>query len=82
MEVLSSPISGVVSYHRQPGDAIAVGDCLADVTDALSGEVRQLRARTSGLLFARETLRYATAGRSLCKVAGQTPLRSGKLSSD
>ncbi|MBT9456069.1 MAG: succinylglutamate desuccinylase/aspartoacylase family protein [Burkholderiaceae bacterium] len=82
VEVLSSPISGVVSYHRQPGDAIAVGDCLADVTDALSGEVRQLRARTSGLLFARETLRYATAGRSLCKVAGQTPLRSGKLSSD
>lgn len=82
VEVLSSPISGVVSFHRRPGDQIVAGDCVADVTDVLSGEVRQLRAGTSGLLFARETLRYVSAGRSLCKVAGQTALRSGKLSSD
>nr|WP_316641100.1 M14 family metallopeptidase [uncultured Roseateles sp.] len=82
VEVLCSPISGVVSFHSRPGDQIAEGDCLAEITDPLSGEVRQLCAQTRGLLFARETLRYATAGRSLCKVAGQTPLRIGKLSSD
>ncbi len=81
-DVVSTPCSGVVVYHRNVGDLVKAGDVVADVVDPVSGEVCPLTTRTDGLLFAREWQRYVTAGRPVCKVAGDTPIRSGKLSSD
>jgi predicted deacylase len=39
-------------------------------------------AGTAGVLFAIEKLRYAQPGFWMAKVAGRTPLRSGRLLSD
>ena len=80
-EVVSTPASGVVVYRRQVGERLQAGDAVADVVDPVSGEVTTLSTSTDGVLFARELQRYATAGRPLFKVAGATPIRSGKLSS-
>jgi len=81
-EVVSAPASGVVAYHREPGDVVRAGDLIADVIDPISGEVHPLHTRTDGLFFARDRVRYAVAGRPLFKVAGTAPIRTGKLSSD
>jgi len=81
-EVLAAPISGVVVYRRGIGEMIGVGDAVLDIVDPISGEVRVVTSRTDGLLVARESERFAAAGRSLCKIAGAVPIRSGKLSSD
>jgi hypothetical protein len=81
-EMLKAPISGVVVYLRELGDRIRSGDVVAEVIDPISGAVHAIRSSTDGLLFAREFQRYTRAGRTLCKVAGAVPLRSGKLSTE
>ena len=81
-EVLKAPVSGLVVYRRELGEWIQAGDAVLDLIDPLSGDVHTLRSGTDGLLFARESQRYAPAGRSLCKVAGRVPVRTGKLTSE
>ena len=71
----------MVVYLRQIGEVVRAGDVIAEVIDPVSGEVCRLATRTDGLLFAREWQRFTAAGRPLFKVAGSTPVRSGKLSS-
>ena len=80
-DVIATPVSGVVAYLADPGDWVRAGDTVAEVIDAISGTVTALKTATDGVLFAREHRRYASAGRPLLKVAGATPIRSGKLSS-
>ena len=81
-EVLNAPASGLVVYLRELGDPIRAGEAVLDLIDPISGAVHTLVSRSDGLLFAREWQRYASAGRSLCKVAGAVPVRTGKLSSE
>jgi predicted deacylase len=81
-DVLKAPVSGVVVYVREIGERIRAGEVVLEVVEPISGEVHPVVSRTDGLLFARESLRYVRAGRSLCKIAGAVPVRSGKLSSD
>jgi len=81
-DVLKAPVSGVVVYRRELGDMIRAGDVVFDVVEPISGAVHPVASRTDGLFFARESQRYTRAGRSLAKVAGAVPVRSGKLSSD
>ncbi len=79
VEIISTPVAGVVVYSMEPGAWVRAGDTVAEIVNPLSGEVSVLKSRTEGVLFAREYRRYAPAGRPLCKVAGRVPLRSGKL---
>jgi uncharacterized protein len=81
-DVLKAPISGVVVYVRELGETIRTGEVVLEVIEPVSGAVHPVTSRTDGLFFARESQRYARAGRSLAKVAGAVPVRSGKLSSD
>jgi len=81
-DVLKAPVSGVVVYVRELGERLRAGDVVFDVVDPVSGAAHPVATRTDGLFFARESQRYARAGRALAKVAGQVPVRSGKLSSD
>jgi hypothetical protein len=78
-EAVTTPISGVVAYHRRPGDWIESGEPVADVIDPLTAEVRTLFSQTAGVLYARENRYFATAGTRLCKIAGSVATRSGKL---
>ena len=81
-DVLVTPVSGLVVYLRELGDTVRAGEVLIEVIDPLSGAVTPIASRTDGLLFAREHQRYTPAGRSLAKVRGTVPLRTGKLSAD
>ncbi len=78
-EPLVAPISGVVVYHRQPGDTLQAGETVAEVIDPVSGEARLVLAGISGLLYARLAQRFVGAGQRLAKVAGRQPTRQGKL---
>jgi len=78
-EPITAPHAGVVVFHRQPGDQVQAGDLIADLVDALTGEVTALRCQGAGLLYARCGSRWATAGKRLAKIAGTTLARSGKL---
>ena len=81
-DVLKAPVSGVVVYLRELGEKVRAGDVVFEILDPLTGTLHPVATRTDGLFFARENQRYARAGRTLAKVAGQTPVRSGRLSSD
>ena len=80
--MLKAPVSGLVVYLRELGDRVRAGDVVLEVIEPIGGAVHPVASRTDGLFFARETQRYARAGRALAKVAGAVPVRSGKLSSD
>lgn len=81
-DVLKAPASGVVVYRRELGEMIRAGDVVLDIVEPISGAVHAVASRADGLFFARDTQRYARAGRALAKVAGAVPVRAGKLSSD
>jgi predicted deacylase len=68
-----------VVFHRAPGETVAAGDVIADIVDALSGAVTPLRCISGGVLYARCGARWATAGKRLAKIAGNSLARTGKL---
>ena len=81
VDVLVAPVTGIVVFRRALGERIAAGDHVLDVVDPITGQAHAVHAKSAGLLFAREAQRYATAGWSLCKIAGEVPVRRGKLTS-
>jgi predicted deacylase len=81
-DVLKAPVSGLVVYLRELGATIRAGEVVLEVIEPIDGTVHSVASRTDGLFLARESQRYARAGRALAKVAGARPVRSGKLSSD
>lgn len=76
---LVAPHGGMVVFLREPGERVAQGDAIADLIDPFSGAVTTLRAPVDGLFFARENRRFAVAGMSVGKVAGQQATRVGAL---
>jgi len=78
-EPVTSPRAGVVVFHREPGDRVQAGDCIADVVDVDTGTVHPLHAQSAGVLYARVATRWATPGKRLAKIAGTTLARTGKL---
>lgn len=71
--------AGVLTFLRQPGETVEAGEVLAHVIDPISNRVTELKAPVSGLLYARDNVRFATAGMRVAKVAGVAALRTGKL---
>jgi predicted deacylase len=78
-EPIAAPHAGVVVFHRGPGERVAAGDAIADVVDALTGEVTTVRCKSDGLLYARCGSRWAAPGKRLAKIAGTSLARTGKL---
>lgn len=78
-EPITAPHAGVVVFHRNPGERVVAGDVIADVVDALTGNVTQLRCKSDGLLYARCGSRWAVPGKRLAKIAGTSLARTGKL---
>ncbi len=71
--------SGVLAWHVEPGTWVHEGQPLCDVIDPVEGRVATLASPVEGLFYARDNLRFVTAGTRVCKVAGREPRRSGKL---
>jgi hypothetical protein len=77
-----TPHGGVVVWLREPGATVRRGEHIADLVDPLGGGVTRLESPADGMLYARESQRFVTAGRRVAKVAGREAVRSGKLLSD
>lgn len=71
--------SGVLAWHVEPGTWVREGQPLCDVIDPVEGRVATLASPVEGLFYARDNLRFVTAGTRVCKVAGREATRTGKL---
>jgi predicted deacylase len=78
-EPLIAPRAGIVLHRFEPGASVHAGHVVIDIVDALTGEAEPIRARSSGVLFARSAQRFAQPGARLGKIAGSSLKRSGKL---
>jgi uncharacterized protein len=78
-ESLHAPHPGVVDFGVTPGERVTAGQVLAHVIDPLSNRSTPVKASIDGVVYARHSLRWATADLELCRVAGETPIRTGNL---
>lgn len=78
-EDLHAPHPGVIAFEVQPGDVVQPGQVLAHVVDPLNRRRTAITTRIDGVVYARHNLRWATAGMEICRVAGNSPIRSGNL---
>lgn len=78
-EPLTAPATGVVVFHRSPGERVAAGDLIAELVDPESGTTHPIHCRSAGVLYARCGSRWAPVGKRLGKIAGTTLARTGKL---
>jgi len=79
VERVKAPHPGVLAWRCEPGTKVRPGDVLVDVIEPLGGTVTTLTASTVGTFFARAARRYAHGGMEVARIAGVTPLRTGKL---
>ena len=78
-EPIVAPLSGVLVFRTKVGALVKAGDAIADVVDPLTDTVTPLNCTTSGMLYARQIARFATAGMEVARVASATAYRTGSL---
>jgi uncharacterized protein len=78
-EPVKAPAYGILVFRTDVGARVKEGDVIADIVDPHTGAVTQAQAPTDGVMFARIAQRFVTQGMRLCKVAGTTAKRTGKL---
>lgn len=78
-ETLYAQGAGVVVFAAQPGQALKVGDLVAEVIDPIANRTERVCAGVDGVLYARIRDRYITSGGELGKIAGRVAFRSGEL---
>ena len=76
---IKSPTAGVLTFLKEVGAEVQAGEVLAHVIDPVTAEVAELKSPVDGLFFARDCVRFASAGMRVAKVAGRDALRTGKL---
>jgi predicted deacylase len=76
---IKAPAAGVLTFLKEVGAEVQAGDVLAQVIDPVTADVTALKSPVDGLFFARDFVRFASAGMRIAKVAGREPLRTGKL---
>ncbi|NML34451.1 succinylglutamate desuccinylase/aspartoacylase family protein [Paraburkholderia antibiotica] len=68
-----APCTGVIAFLKKPGARVEAGETIAQIIDPLTSVTTDVKANAGGLLFARNTLRFATRGMVLCRIAGDSP---------
>lgn len=76
---LDAPHAGLLVYLKEVGDAVRIGDVIADLVDPVTGETTHLKSEVDGVLFTRLSHRYIIRGMNVAKIAGSKPFRSGSL---
>jgi len=78
-EPIVAPVSGVLVFRTKVGAMVKAGDAIVDVVDPLTDTVTPLHCTTSGVLYARQIARFATAGMEVARIASATAYRTGSL---
>ena len=65
--------------ERPPDQRGIASRFIAEIIDPLTGEATPVATQSSGVFYARSSLRFATPGKRLGKVAGTSAKRSGRL---
>jgi predicted deacylase len=80
-EPLFAPVSGVVVFRpeAQVGAWVDAGTEIADIVDPLTDQVVTVKNTVAGVLYARHSARFATAGLEVARVAGAKAYRTGAL---
>lgn len=76
---IKAPVAGVLTFLKDVGTEVQAGEALAHVIDPITSQVTVLTSPVDGLFFARDFVRFASAGMRIAKVAGREALRTGKL---
>lgn len=79
---VDAPCGGVLVWLVEPGAVMRRGEPLVEIVDPFTGETSVLASPTDGVMYARESRRFALAGTRICKVAGREAVRNGRLLSD
>ena len=78
VDMIRSPVAGVIAYEKAPGEAVAAGDVVAFVVDPMNHHFAAARtalvSRCDGILYGRIADRLARPGKVVCRVAGREPL--------
>lgn len=89
VDMIHSPVAGIVAYAKAPGDTVFAGEVVAVVVDPLNPDFAAARtpltSRCDGILYGRSADRLARPGRVICKIAGAEALpdrEPGALLSD
>ena len=78
MEVGYAPKTGVLTYHKNPGDVVKAGDVICEIIDPMAED--QTKARTpvktlaDGVMFGRRPDRVARPGMVIFRIASDKPL--------
>lgn len=78
-EPIVAPASGVLVFRADCGTWIEAGAPIADVVNPLTDELVTLHSSVSGVMYARQNARFATAGMEVARIAGNRPIRTGSL---
>jgi predicted deacylase len=78
-EALEARSAGLIVFVCPVGRHVEPGTLIAEIIDPVSGDADYVHATTSGIFYARTSVRFAVPGRRLGKIAGATPFRSGDL---
>lgn len=84
VEMVRSPVAGVIWYHCQPGDTVKAGDLLATILQRPGQEdgAVEVRAPAAGYVLTRRAHRYTRTGEDLLKLMADqesTTYRPGTL---
>jgi predicted deacylase len=78
-EPIVAPASGVIVFHVECGAKVEAGAPIADIVDPLTDQVITLKSGVSGVMYARHSARFASAGMEVARIAGAQPIRTGSL---
>lgn len=89
VDMIRSPVAGIVAYQKAPGEPVAAGEVVAVVIDPMKedfdGARTALASRCDGILYGRSADRLTRPGRIVCKIAGAESLpdrQAGALLTD
>lgn len=79
VDYITSPVAGILSFLKKPGDVVSKGEVIAEVINPMQnaglGEKLSIVSGASGVFFARCADRFARPGKIVAKVAGTEPLK-------
>jgi predicted deacylase len=77
VDMIRSPVAGIVAYEKEPGETVTAGEVLAVVVDPLGEDFAsartELKSRCDGILYGRSEDRLTRPGKLVCRVAGKEP---------